>query len=303
MPKKPGLEKRADFVTSLDRGLRVLQTFSRDHSQLTLSEVAALTELSPATARRSLHTLENLGYVGRLGRRFLLRPKVLSISSGYLSAINAEMVLQPFLQDLVNEVGGSSSVTILDDLQIVYLAHASANRAIRLTAGVAARYPAYATSMGRVLLAFQPDWVVDAYFARATLRKLTEHTETNPLALRRCLKETRAKGYTSIQDELDYGIVSVALPIFGPDGTVVAAANCADVTTRLNNKEIVQKRLPALRQAVRRIEGMLTQYPELANSVASQNAAPQEVGRAREPVLPPATARANGGALRPRNRV
>ena len=285
MPKKQGLEKRADFVTSLDRGLRVLQTFSREHAQLTLSEVAALTALSPATARRSLHTLENLGYVGRLGRRFLLRPKVLSISSGYLSAINAEMVLQPFLQDLVNEVGGSSSVTILDDLQIVYLAHASANRAIRLTAGVAARYPAYATSMGRVLLSFQPVWVVDAYFARATLRKFTEHTETNPQTLRRILKETRARGYTSIQDELDYGIVSVALPIFGPDGTVVAAANCADVTTRLNNKEIVQKRLPALRQAVRRIEGMLTQYPELANSVASQNAAPQEVGRAREPVV------------------
>jgi IclR family transcriptional regulator, pca regulon regulatory protein len=284
MAKTPDTETGRDYVTSLDRGLRVLQTFSRDHAQLTLSEVAALTQLSPATARRSLHTLETLGYVGRSGRRFLLRPKVLSISSGYLSAINAERVLQPFLQDLVNEVGGSSSVTILDDLQIVYLAHASANRAIRLTAGVAARYPAYATSMGRVLLAFQPDWVVDAYFARASLRKMTEQTETNPAALRRILKDTRTKGYTAIEDELDYGIVSVALPIFAPDGTVVAAANCADVTTRLSKSEIVQKRLPALRQAVRRIEGMLTQYPELANSVASQNAAPKEVGHGKEPV-------------------
>ena len=291
MAKTPDTDTGRDYVTSLDRGLRVLQTFSRDHAQLTLSEVAALTQLSPATARRSLHTLEILGYVGRSGRRFLLRPKVLSISSGYLSAINAERVLQPFLQDLVNEVGGSSSVTILDDLQIVYLAHASANRAIRLTAGVAARYPAYATSMGRVLLAFQPDWVVDAYFARASLRKMTEQTETNPAALRRILKDTRAKGYTAIEDELDYGIVSVALPIFAPDGTVVAAANCADVTTRLNKSEIVQKRLPALRQAVRRIEGMLTQYPELANSVASQNAAPKEVGHGKEPVPAPSEPR------------
>src|SRR5687768_7404700 len=286
MPKKPTQDKRPDYVTSLDRGLRVLQTFSREHAQLTLSEVAALTELSPATARRSLLTLEGLGYVGRTGRRFLLRPKVLGISSGYLSAINAEMVLQPFLQDLVNEVGGSSSVTILDDLQIVYLAHASANRAIRLTAGVAARYPAYATSMGRVLLAFQPDWVIDAYFARATLRKMTERTETNPTVLRRILKDTRAKGYTSIEDELDHGIVSVALPIFSADGTIVAAANCADVTTRYSKKDIVAKRLPALRQAVRRIEGMLTQYPELANSVASQNAAPKEIGHGKEPAVP-----------------
>jgi IclR family pca regulon transcriptional regulator len=284
MAKKQSAEKSRDYVTALDRGLRVLQTFSREHAQLTLSEVATLTKLSPATARRSLHTLEILGYVGRSGRQFLLRPKVLGISSGYLSAINAEMVLQPFLQDLVNEVGGSSSVTILDDLQIVYLAHASANRAIRLTAGVAARYPVYATSMGRVLLAFQPDWVIDAYFARATLRRLTDKTETNPAALRRIVKDIRARGYASIEDELDYGIVSVALPIFSADGRVVAAANCADVTTRLSKAEIVQKRLPALRQAVRRIEGMLTQYPELANSVASQNAAPKDVGRAPEPV-------------------
>ena len=283
MANKMDTETGRDYVTSLDRGLRVLQTFSRDHAQLTLSEVAALTQLSPATARRSLHTLEVLGYVGRTGRRFLLRPKVLGISSGYLSAINAEMVLQPFLQDLVNEVGGSSSVTILDDLQIVYLAHASANRAIRLTAGVAARYPAYATSMGRVLLAFQPDWVIDAYFARATLRKMTERTETNPTVLRRILKDTRAKGYTSIEDELDHGIVSVALPIFSADGTIVAAANCADVTTRLNKTEIVQKRLPALREAVRRVEGMLRQYPELANSVASQNAAPRDIALPAEP--------------------
>lgn len=273
-------ERVGDHVASLERGLRVLQTFSREHAQLTLSEVAALTQLSPATARRSLHTLERLGYVGRTGRRFLLRPKVLGISSGYLSAINAEMVLQPFLQDLVNEVGGSSSVTILDDLHIVYLAHASANRAIRLTAGVAARYPAYATSMGRVLLAFQPEWVIDAYFARATLTKLTEHTETNVAVLRRILKETRAKGYTSIEDELDYGIVSVSLAIFAPDGRIVAAANCADVTTRFSTTQLVQKRLPALRQAVRRIESMLIQYPELANSVAAQNAAPKDIGHA-----------------------
>ena len=282
MPKNEPRQPRAEHVASLERGLRVLQTFSREHAQLTLSEVAALTKLSPATARRSLHTLEALGYVGRSGRRFLLRPKVLGISSGYLSAINAEMVLQPFLQDLVNEVGGSASVTILDDLQIVYLAHASANRAIRLTAGVAARYPAYATSMGRVLLAFQPDWVIEAYFSRATLIKFTEQTETSPLALRRILKDIRTKGYASIQDELDYGIVSVALPIFAPDGTIVAAANCADVTTRLMREDMVKKRLPSLRQAVRRIEGMLRQYPELANSVASQNAAPSDVSRAKD---------------------
>jgi IclR family transcriptional regulator, pca regulon regulatory protein len=290
MPKKTSRTESTEHVASLERGLRVLQTFSREHAQLTLSEVAALTNLNPATARRSLHTLETLGYVGRKGRQFLLRPKVLGISSGYLSAINAELVLQPFLQDLVNEVGGSSSVTILDDLHIVYLAHASANRAIRLTAGVAARYPAYATSMGRVLLAFQPDWVIDAYFQRATLQKLTEHTETDAAALRRILKDIRNRGYGSIQDELDYGIVSIALPIFAPDRTIVAAANCADVTTRLTTEVMVETRLPALRHAVRRIETMLTQYPELAHSVAFQNAAPKQVGHAHAAAAEPSDA-------------
>ena len=123
--------------------------------------------------------------------------------------------------------------------------------------------------MGRVLLAFQPESSIDAYFERATLRRLTEQTETNPAALRRIIKEVRTKGYAAIQDELDYGIVSCALPIFGPHGRIVAAANCSDVTNRLDRDTMVKKRLPVLRQAVRRIEGMLTQHPELTNSVES----------------------------------
>jgi IclR family pca regulon transcriptional regulator len=256
-----------EFVASLERGLRVLQTFSREHPQLTLSEVAGLTQLTPATARRSLQTLEALGYVGRSGRRFLLRAKVLSLGSGYLSAINTEVVLQPFLQEVVSQVGGSSSVTVLDDLDIVYIAHASQNRAIRLTAGTGSRYPVYPTSMGRVLMAFQPDNAIDAYLQRAVFRKLTEYTETNPATFKKILKEVRAKGFAAIQDELDYGIVSCSLPVFGPNGQIVAAANCSDVTHRIDKAGMIAKRLPVLRQAVRRIESTLGQYPELANSV------------------------------------
>src|SRR4051812_36275720 len=189
---------------------------------MTLSEVAVLTGLTPATVRRSIHTLEGLGYVGRNGRRFLLRPKVLTLTSGYLSAINAEVVLQPFVQDVVNEVGGSSSVTVLDDVDIVYLAHASQNRAIRLTAGAGARYPAYATSMGRVLLAFQTEQVREAYLAQGPFRKLTEHTEVDPATLRQIFKAVRTDGFALVQDELDYGLMSLALPVLGPDGTIVA---------------------------------------------------------------------------------
>jgi len=263
-----------EYVASLERGLRVLQTFSREHSQLTLSEVAALTKLSPATARRSLHTLELLGYVGRSGRKFLLRPKVLALGAGYLSAINAEVVLQPFLQAMVTEVGGSSSVTVLDNLEIVYIAHASANRAIRLTAGAGSRYPAYPTSMGRVLLAFEPPAALDAYFQCATFTRLTAATETNPDELRRILERVRAAGYATVQDELDIGLVSVAVPIMGPNGRIVAAANSSDVTNHVDQQALIDKRLPALRQTVRRIENALVRHPELANSVEAIGATP-----------------------------
>src|SRR5262245_28060341 len=256
-----------EHVASLERGLRVLQTFSREHPQLTLSQVAALTDLSPATARRSLHTLEHLGYVGRAGRKFLLRPRVLALSAGFLTSINADVVLQPFLDQVVNEVGGSASVTVLDDLEIVYLAHASANRPIRLTSGTGVRYPAYATSMGRVMLAFQKEPLTEAYFKRATLRKLTKFTETEPAALRRIFENVRMKGYAAVEDELDYGLVSVAVPVFGPNGAVVAAASCSDVTSKVTKDVLIEKRLPTLRMAVRRIEGTLVTHPQRAHSV------------------------------------
>jgi IclR family pca regulon transcriptional regulator len=194
---------------------------------------------------------------------------VLSLSSAYLSAINTEVVLQPFLQEVVNEVGGSSSVTLLDDLDIVYIAHASQSPAIRLTASTGSRYPVYATAMGRVLLAFQPDEAIEAYLNRATLKKLTEYTETDPAAIRRILTDVRGKGYAAIQDELDYGLISVALPVFGPRGQIVAAADCSDVAERVDGETIISKHLPALRDAIRRVEHMLTRYPELANSVES----------------------------------
>lgn len=255
-----------EHVAALERGLRVLRSFSREHAQLTLSEVAALTRLSPATARRSLHTLERLGYIGRTGRKFLLRPRVLAIGAGYLSAINAEVVLQPFLQDLVSEVGGSASVAVLDDVDVVYVAHASSNRCISVLA-TGARYPAYATATGRILLAFAPPAAVDGYFQRATFRKLTTFTVSSADALRAVLDDVRLTGHAALQDELDYGLAALALPIRAANGRVVAAVTCADVTSTATKDMLLERRLPALRQTVRRIESTLAHHPELALSV------------------------------------
>jgi IclR family transcriptional regulator, pca regulon regulatory protein len=260
-----------EHVTALDRGLRVLQTFSRDHPTLTLSEMAALTKLAPATARRALHTLEALGYVTRLGRRFVLGPRVLGIAAGYLGAINADFVLLPFLTQLVAEVGGGSSVTILDQCDIICVAHAHDGQSWRLACriGVGSRLPAYATAMGRVLLAFQPEAVVNECFSSTRLRKLTEFTEIEPEALRRILEGVRCLRFAVTQDELDYGFVSVAIPIVGPSGSVIAAVSCADIDNRYNSDALVNERLARLRRAGQRIEEALQRYPELALSIGA----------------------------------
>ena len=269
MPAKRSAAARREVMGGLAKGLEVIRAFTREHATLTLSEVAEVAGLPAATARRCLHTLEDLGYVKRSGRAFVLRPKVLELGAAYLESMNIEALTKNYLEDLASQTGDSAALTVLDDTEIVYVARASVRTLLRLEAHVGSRLPAYPTSMGRVLLAFQPESAIDAYFERTPLRRLTEQTETNPAALRRILKEVRTKGYAAIQDELDYGIVSVALPIFGPHGRIVAAANCSDVTNRLDRDTMIKKRLPVLRQAVRRIEGMLTQHPELTNSVES----------------------------------
>ena len=255
---------KAEFVASLERGLRVLQTFSREHPQLTLSEVATLTELTPATARRSLHTLESLGYIGRSGRRFLLRPKVLAIGTGYLSAINAEVVLQPFLQDVVNELGGSSSVTVLDDVDIVYIAHASLNRAIRLTAGAGSRYPVYPTSMGRVLLAGLAPDALDAYLAGTELRPLTPKTITSPDKLRATLGRVASQGYALVDQELEIGLRSIAVPVH-VRRRVVAALNVSMHASRGSSEAARRELLPPLRETAAAIESDLAAAPAAAS--------------------------------------
>ena len=148
MPTPKPRQTDRDFVASLDRGLRILSAFERDEPELTLSEVAQKTGLTPATARRFLLTLKSLGYVGMNGRRFVLRPKVLDLAYSYLDSMNVDEALQPYLRELVQRTGDSSSVTVLEGTEIVYIANASVRRVVRLGAGVGSRFPAYPTAMG-----------------------------------------------------------------------------------------------------------------------------------------------------------
>jgi len=256
-----------EFITSLARGLSVLRTFSKERAELTLSQVAASTGLSAATARRCLHTLVALGYAARRNRLFLLRPTVVAFASAYFESTNLEQIVRPHLQEVRDKTGDSSSLAVLSEVEILYLVHVSTNRMIRVPASVGTRFPAYPTSLGRVLLAYQPAHLLDAYFRKTRFIALTDKTETSRSALRRILATVREERYASVQDELDYGIVSVAVPVFDASGEILAAINCSTSTARTAKKDMIETRLPLLRQAAQNIEIELRRYPMLAHSL------------------------------------
>jgi IclR family pca regulon transcriptional regulator len=256
-----------EFLSTLERGLSVLRSFSQTRPEMALSEVAAVTNLSPAVARRCLNTLVKLGYVAQHGRRFLLRPEVLVFGSAYLASMNIEEIAAPQLQSIRDETGDSASLAVLSGEDVLYLAHVSTNRRIRLGASVGTRFPVYATSLGRVLMAYQPQDVIDDYVANAELQKLTEHTVTSRSTLKKLLKEARVNGYDSAQDELDYGIVSVSVPIFDNERRIAAAINCSTSTTRVSRDELIKTRLPLLAKGAQEIEAALQRWPALVHSL------------------------------------
>ncbi len=256
-----------EYLTTLARGLLVLRSFSKERPEMTLSEVAAATQLSPAVARRCLNTLVHLGYVGKQGKRFLLTPEVIGFASAFLESMNVEQVVRPHLQLVRDHTGDSSSLAVLSHRDVLYLVHVSTNRMVRLPAGVGTRFPAYATSLGRVLMAMQSDESRERLLGALAPEKLTDKTVTSVAGLRKILERVRAQGYASIQDELDYGIVSVAVPVRGDDGTVVAAINCSTATSRVDEAQMVETRLPLLRAAAQTIERELRRYPMLLHSI------------------------------------
>ncbi|MDX2273986.1 MAG: IclR family transcriptional regulator C-terminal domain-containing protein [Hyphomonadaceae bacterium] len=260
-------EKDPEYLSTLERGLSVLRAFGQHNPEMQLSEVAAATNLPPAVARRCLHTLVQLGYVAKHGRRFLLRPEVLAFGSAYVSSMNLETVALPPLQNLRDQTGDSSSMAVLSGHDILYIAHVSTHRPIRVSANVGTRFPAHATSLGKVLLAFQPEAAIEAYLETAQLTRFTERTVTSPAEMRARLARVRENGFDSACDELDFGIVSVAVPVFDKDRRITSAINCSTMPTRISEDELVRTRLPLLQQAAREIQTALIQRPYLSHSL------------------------------------
>lgn len=242
------------FVQSLERGLAVIRAFDSEHSQLTLSEVAKITGLTRAAARRFLHTLVELGYMRTDGRLFALRPRILELGYAYLSSLSLPEVAQPHMERLVATVHESSSVSVLDGDEVVYVARVPTKRIMTVSIAVGTRFPAYATSMGRVLLAAQNDEWLDRYLATTELRPLTRHTITDADQLREVLAETRKHGWNLVDQELEEGLRSIAAAIHDADGAVVAAVNVSAHASRGSSETIRDELLPHLRATAELIE-------------------------------------------------
>jgi IclR family transcriptional regulator, pca regulon regulatory protein len=249
-----GAGDAAEFVQSLERGLSVIRSFDAEHSKMTLSEVATATGLSRAAARRFLHTLVHLGYMRTAGGRFELRPKILELGYAYLSSLTLPEVAMPHLEELVEQVHESSSVSELDGGDVVYIARVPTKRIMTVTISVGTRFPAYATSMGRVLLAARPEPWLDEYLSTTSLHHLTGHTITTESGLRQELGKIRARGWALVDQELEEGLRSLAAPIRDPDGTVIAAVNVATHAGRRSLDSIVADLLSPLLATAERIE-------------------------------------------------
>ncbi|MCG5461741.1 IclR family transcriptional regulator [Micromonospora sp. NPDC053740] len=243
-----------EFVQSLERGLAVIRAFDGEHPQLTLSEVARRTGLTRAAARRFLLTLVELGYVHTDGRLFSLRARILELGYAYLSSLSLPEVAQRHMEALVAQVHESCSVSVLDGDEVVYVARVPTKRIMTVGISVGTRFPAYATSMGRVLLAAQPVEWLDDYLATAQLRPLTRRTVTDPAKLRAVLTKIAAQGYAIVDQELEEGLRSVAAPIHGENGSVIAAVNVSAHASRGSFEMIRRELLPPLLAAAKRIE-------------------------------------------------
>jgi IclR family pca regulon transcriptional regulator len=251
-----------EMIAGLAKGLAVIRAFGAGGPLCTLAEIARLAQLTPPAARRCLHTLEALGYVGRDGRRFFLRPRVLELATAYLEGIKNDELANDYLQAIVQASGQSSSLAVLDGQDVVYVARVGVRRVVRLEASIGTRYPAFATSLGRVLLSDRSDEELDAFLAQADLKALTKATVTDRAALKDKIRQAARDGYSMVEDELATGILALAVPVIDRMGRVVAAINCSAHSGDTSQAELMAY-LPVLQETASRLSRALPHFPAL----------------------------------------
>jgi IclR family pca regulon transcriptional regulator len=246
-----------DFMTSFARGLAVIRAFADARKPQTIAQISAQTGIPRAAVRRCLHTLRQLGYVDAEVNNFSLRPKILTLGYSYLSSTPLATAAQPCLNGISKLLGESSSLAVLEEDQVLYVARAATARVMSVSLSAGSRLPAYCTSLGRVLLAHLPDAALAAYLARTELLPRTEHTITDANKLRAVLAQVRRDGYAVIDEELELGLRSIAVPVRGASGRVLAALNVGAQAARVASERMTIDFLPELRRGAQELAVLL----------------------------------------------
>ena len=246
-----------DFMTSLARGLHVIRAFSGVDRRLTIADVSRASGLTRAVVRRCLYTLRELGYAATDGRTYSLQPRILNLGYAYLSTAAIPIAAQPVLEELSEQLGEATSVAVLDDGAVVYVARAATRRIVAVTLGVGSRLPAYCTALGRVLLAGMPPEQAGQELSKLELVAHTRFTVTSRRRVEEILTEVRAEGYAVNDQELEIGLRSIAVPVKNVVGATVAAMNVSTQASRVTRRELLEKGLPPLRAAAERLGSQL----------------------------------------------
>ena len=249
--------KNRDLMAGLAKGLKVIEAFTAERPKLSIAEAADATQYDRATTRRCLLTLAELGYCAYDGKYFTVTPRILRLGTGCLAAMPLPRIVQPYIDQLSEKIHQSTSVSILDGKEIVYVARAAQQRVMSVTLMPGSRLPAYCTSMGRVLLAALPDDQVKDLLLAEDLVARTPNTETSPDRLLDNLQQIRKHGYAAIDQEVEMGLRSIAVPLTDFRQRTVAALNVGFAATTESLDSMVQKYLPALKAIQSEISGTL----------------------------------------------
>ncbi len=255
-PKPPAAQPR-DLIGGLEKGLQVIEAFNDEHPRQTIAEVATRCGLTRAAARRCLITLLHLGYAGSDGKRYSLTPKVLRLSQSYMYSARLPRLVQPELNRLASTLKEASSAGVLDGDDVLCVAALSVGRIVSATLQPGTRVPAYCTSNGRVLLSALPEAECNAWIARQTLQPLTPRTVITARRLANEVARTRAQGYATVDQELELGLRTIAVPIRNARGEVLAAINVSVHAAQLSMERLVERCLPALLQTQANLRTML----------------------------------------------
>lgn len=242
-----------DYVQSLERGLAVIHAFTDHGPRLTLAQLAQATALSRPTVRRVVLTLERLGYLRTDGREFSLTPRVLTLGEAYLTSLNLTEVAQPHMENVTKATGHTCSLAVLDSDDAVFVTRVPSRQVMRHTLTTGTRLPAYATSMGRVLLAGLPDHELEAFLGRAPFPRLTASTKTTAAELVSVLSTTRARGWALVDQEFEEGVRSFSAPVRDVRMSTIASLSMSVRADELSVDEISRELVPVLLEAAAEI--------------------------------------------------